>query len=385
MKKNLLATTAMVAAGVLATSGALAESKPIELSVGGYMEQWIGFASYDPDNGDDINDVDVQQDAEIHFKGSTTLDNGLTFGVNVQLEAQTSGDQIDEAYAFMRGSFGEVLLGSENGAAYAMHYGFGNFASGVGLNTGDLSQWFFAPNAYQLSGTYQGFRHNDNDSEKIRYISPRFAGFQIGADYSPEATQDDDGFPTEASNFRPGTPATVGPGGVIIPGTTAVNNPENIWSVAANYQGDFDGIGLGVSAGYQGIGDNNFGTGNNDSYNYGFGLYVTLSGFRLSGSWTHENDPTAALDDRDVFGAGVSYGSGPWVVSLDGTWGTQSYIAAGATDTEQLALELGGTYKLGPGVEARGSVFYADQSDGNGVSGNDATGFAVVGGIRLVF
>ena len=255
----------------------------------------------------------------------------------------------------------------------------------MGLNTGDLSSWFFGPNAYQLSGTYGGFRHNDNDSEKIRYISPRFAGFQVGFDYAPEATQDDDGFPTEASNHRPGSPATVGPGGVVTPAVAAVNNPENIWSVAANYQGDFDGIGLGVSAGFQGIGDNNFGTGNNESYNYGFGGFMTIAGFRLSTSWTHENEPTASIDNRNVVGAGVSFGEGPWLIKLDGAYGWQSYVAAGSEDTEQLALELGGRYTLGPGVEARGSIFYADQSDGNGVSGDDAQGFAVVGGIRLVF
>ena len=364
MKKNLLATTALVAAGVLASQGAFAEAKPIELKVGGYMEQWVGFASYQPDNGDDINDLDVQQDAEIHFKGSTTLDNGITFGVNVQLEAETDSDQIDEAYAFMRGDFGEVVLGMENGAAYAMHYGFGDFGIGATMNSGDLSQWFFAPNAYQLSGTYQGLRHRDNDNNKVRYISPRISGFQIGMDYSPEATQDDDGFPTEASN-----------NGV---------NPENVWSVAVNYQGDFDGFSLGASAGFQGIGDGNGVTGQ-DPYNFGLGLRLGVGGFTLSGSWTHENDFGGAIEDRDVFGGAVSYKDGPMRVGLDVAYGMQTYVAAGAPDTKQVSVQLGGTYVLGPGVEARGSIYYADQQDGNGTAGNDANGFAVVGGLRLVF
>jgi hypothetical protein len=349
------------------------------------MEQWVGVASFENSGealagntttrSSDATDFDTQADAEIHFSGSTTLDNGLTFGVNVQLEVQTNessgtgtgneDDVIDEAYAFIRGSFGEILIGEENGAAYAMHYGFGDFGVGVTLNSGDLSSWFPAPNSYQLSGTYQGFRHVDNDSQKVRYISPRFAGFQIGADYSPEGRQDSDSFPTELKNA-----------GVV----------ENVWSVAANYQGEFSGIGLGVSGGYQGVGDNNRGPGtSNDTYNYGFGVYATFSGFRLSGSWTSENEPTAAIDSRDVFGAGISYGDGPWVIGLDGAWGTQSYVAAGSPDTDMLSLQLGGTYKLGPGVEARGSIFYADMSDGAGTAGNDWDGFAVVGGIRLVF
>jgi hypothetical protein len=373
MKKNLLATTALVAAGVLASQGAFAESKPISLKVGGYMEQWVGFASYDETGASTVNDVDVQQDAEIHFSGSTTLDNGLTFGVNVQLEAESdfagaaanNSDTIDEAYAFMRGDFGEVLLGMENGVAYAMHYGFGDFGAGTGLNTGDLGQWFLATDAYQLSGTYQGLRHRDNDSNKIRWISPRFSGFQVGADYSPEATQDDDGFPTEGSN---------------------VGTPENVWSVAGNYQNKLGSVDLGVSAGFQGIGDGNGATGS-DPYNYGLGIYVGFSGFKLSASWTHENDygSAANIADRDVMGAGVSWGSGPMKVGLDFAYGKQDYTTAGSKDTKQIAVQLGGTYILGPGVEARGSIFYADQSDIRGVAGDDADGFAVVGGIRLVF
>jgi len=365
MKKNLLATTALVAAGVLASQGAFAESKPISLKVGGYMEQWVGVSSYDPSNGADVTDVDVQQDAEIWFAGSTTLDNGLTFGVNVQLEAETDGDQIDEAYMFIRGDFGEVVLGMENGAAYAMHYGFGSFGTGVTMNSGDLSNWFFATDAYQLSGTYQGLRNRDNDSNKIRWISPRFSGFQVGADYSPEATQDDDGFPTEASN---------------------VGTPENVWSVAANYKNKLGAIDLGVSAGFQGIGDGNGATGE-DPFNFGLGLSVGFSGFTFSGSWTHENDfgTAANIENRDVFGGGVNYASGPVRVGVDVAYGKQDYTTAGLQETKQISVQLGGTYILGPGVEARGSVFYADQSDTRGVANADADGFAVVGGIRLVF
>ncbi|MCA8930323.1 MAG: porin, partial [Alphaproteobacteria bacterium] len=197
-----------------------------------------------------------------------------------------------------------------------------------------------------------------------RYISPRISGFQIGMDYSPEATQDDDGFPTEASN-----------NGV---------NPENVWSVAANYMGDFDGFKLQASAGFQGIGDGNGVTGQ-DPYNFGLGLRLGVGGFTLSGSWTHENDFGGAIEDRDVFGGAVSYKDGPMRVGLDVAYGMQTYVAAGAPDTKQVSVQLGGTYVLGPGVEARGSIYYADQQDGNGTAGNDANGFAVVGGLRLVF
>ena len=368
MKKNLLATSALVAAGVLASQGAFAEAKPISLKVGGYMQQWVGFASYDPDNGTKVVDVDVQQDAEIIFSGSTTLDNGLTFGVNVQLEAESDSgtgtqDTIDESYLFFRGEFGEIVLGSENGPSYAMHYGFGDFGVGVTQNSGDLGQWFLAPNAYQLSGTYQGLRHRDNDSNKIRYISPRMSGFQIGAAYSPEATQDDDGFPTEASN---------------------VGKPEQVWDVAANYSNKLGDVDLAVSAGYQAIGDGNGATGQ-DPYNFGLGIRVGFSGFAVSASWTHENDYGGTIVDRDVMGAGINYKDGPMRVGMDVAYGKQDYVAAGTEETKQISVQLGGTYILGPGVEARGSVYYASQQNGNGETDNDSKGFAVVGGLRLVF
>jgi outer membrane protein OmpU len=97
MKKNLLATTALAAAGALAASGAFAQTKPIELKVKGYHQQWVGIGSQSNINaaGEDVTDLDVQEDSEVHFVGSTTLDNGLTFGINVQLEGNTQNDAID--------------------------------------------------------------------------------------------------------------------------------------------------------------------------------------------------------------------------------------------------------------------------------------------------
>ena len=72
MKKNLLATSALIAAGALFSTAALAEAKPIQLKVGGYYEQWVGliFQDADTDTRRYADDLDVQEDGEIHFKGS---------------------------------------------------------------------------------------------------------------------------------------------------------------------------------------------------------------------------------------------------------------------------------------------------------------------------
>jgi predicted porin len=357
MKKNLLATTAMVAVGALAAQGAMAED-PIKLSVGGYSERWVGAAANDLGGGNDVNDLDIQEDSEIHFKGSTTLDNGLTFGVNVQLEGQVQGDLIDESYIFVRGDFGEVMLGDENGAAYAMSYG--PVSMGTGLESGDLANWSAGGASFELHTTAGNFARRDNDSTKIRYISPRFSGFQIGASYAPEATQDDDGFPSEASN---------------------IGNEEGVIAVAANYDQKFGDTRVRVSGAYQHISDAN-GTSVNDGYAAGVGARIGFGAFTVSAAYNYQNERNNAVDSRSTYGASVAYAEGPVGVSLGLIFGQDEGKTA-AGDDEQYGVELGGKYKLGPGVEAKGSLFYYNRDDAS--AANEASGYAVVGGIRLAF
>lgn len=355
MKKNLLATTALVAAGALVSTGAIAESKKISLAVGGYMEQWVGFGSADHDTNGSVKDIDVQEDGEIHFKGSTTLDNGLTFGVNVQLETQVAADQIDESYIFVKGDFGEIVLGDENGAAYVMHYGAAT--NGPGLNSGDHQNWIVG-NSFELASTY-AFARRDNDSTKIRWMSPRFSGIQIGASYAPEATQDDDGFPTEATN-----------NGV---------NEENVWTVAGNYDNKFGDFRVRASAGYQGFGDSNT-AGADNMWTAAVGLRLDSGGFGVHVSGSRQNDRTGAVETRDTIAGSVLYNSGPMGLSLGVVYGKDSGATA-AVDDRQVAVELGGKYKLGPGVEAKGAIYYGDREDATVKN----TGYAVVGGIKLSF
>ena len=98
MKKVLLGSTAIVAAGMIASAPSAIAAEKIKIGVGGYMEQWFGYASGDDNSTEDFSGFDVKSDAEIIFKGKTTLDNGISVGVNVQLEGNANaGDQIDES------------------------------------------------------------------------------------------------------------------------------------------------------------------------------------------------------------------------------------------------------------------------------------------------
>ena len=149
MKKQLLTSTALVAAGVMAVSGPALANGP-KLSVGGSMTQIFGtgsdsaaFEAAQLAGGDDGRvGWDVHSDAEIHFNGSVTLDNGIRIRGRVELEgnslpdagiganvsnggaaAGTSEDFIDEHWMRISGSFGELRLGSTDAAGLAMTTG----------------------------------------------------------------------------------------------------------------------------------------------------------------------------------------------------------------------------------------------------------------------
>ena len=93
MKTLLFGSTALVAASALAaaslgTSSAAAE-EGVKLGLGGYYNTFFWVGDIDEANNDtrDFTSTGLFADGEVHFKGSTTLDNGITFGVQVELEA----------------------------------------------------------------------------------------------------------------------------------------------------------------------------------------------------------------------------------------------------------------------------------------------------------
>src|ERR1700743_1868323 len=121
MKKVLLGTSALLGAGLVASPAFAADG--IKLGIGGFFNtavegNWDNHKSGDLGNNRYNDSVD--SDGEIYFTGKTTLDNGLTVGARVELEAEQNNDQIDAAYVYFQGGFGEVRVGSQNGALMAM-------------------------------------------------------------------------------------------------------------------------------------------------------------------------------------------------------------------------------------------------------------------------
>ncbi|MEM7211007.1 MAG: porin [Pseudomonadota bacterium] len=367
MKKVLLSTSAIVLA---ATSVQAAEW---DVRVGGYHNQFIGYASSDQDNnpGADFDGVDVKQNAEIFFLPSITLDNGIKFGANVQLEsggATGTPDTIDESYLYVRGSFGEINLGSENSAGYKMHYAAPNRAI-IGFNSpstnvfipwsgGGAGNGLFRST---LSSTYLENNRN-NDADRITYYTPRFAGFQVGASYARDASQDS------------GAQVDV----------NAAGTTTDIFDIGANYVNDFGGVNVAVSARY-GIATI---VGGGDPTVLGFGANIGFGGFTIGGSWAEQNDSGNA--DGTAFDVGVAYDTGPWGFSamwFHGENVDDDQGFATGLDEEQDTFGIGINYKLAKGVRLNGFAAYVDFSeDDTAVATNrDTDGFVIGTGIGLSF
>ena len=138
MKTTVSGTGAAALVTIFAQS---AQSAEFEMTVGGYFETRAAYADAEYDNmapPPDYAGVDVKRDAEIHFKPSLTLDNGIRVGATVELEGSTSGDQIDESYISIDGAFGRLVIGSENSARYLMQYAAPSVGA-FGVNSGDAA------------------------------------------------------------------------------------------------------------------------------------------------------------------------------------------------------------------------------------------------------
>lgn len=369
MKKQLLTTTALVAAGVLTVSGAALADKP-KLTVGGSTEQIFGVGNND-DAFDAVNGqrtgFDQHSDGEVHFNGSVTLDNGIKIRTRVELESNSTndktagaesnivngapgstgdGDGIDEHWMRISGSFGEVRLGSGDAAGQAMTTGYlGTWATGVGqLLAFDTTDWIQNTQTASTVGRVD----LSSDAEHISYFTPRFAGFQAGISYIPSDQED-------VNNQR----------------ALATAGDRDGWSMGLNFVKKFGGVGVGVALGYATEDETTLNR--SGRHVWGVGGRVDFSGFRIAMSWVDRAEQrntvtgvtTAGGQGQETFEIGGRYIFGPNAVSiahLNGeTDGTQ---ASGRNGDEAIVTALAYRRTLGPGVFWKVTAMFAEFNDG---------------------
>jgi predicted porin len=317
MKNALLATTALVALGF---AGVASAAEPLKASIGGYMD--IGVGITDNPAGDDVF---IMREGEFHLKFKGSSDNGLTFDGRMEFEVFGSGDQVDENWARVSGSFGAIKIGGDDTAMNSL-------SAGVFYGPAAVIGYYdeISPSTLADLGKQYG-----TDYLAIHYNTPNISGFQAAFTYAPDGSSDgsDDG-------------------------QFAVNDGadgSNVYSVGANYTGEVGGVSLSLSAGYADAdGD--------DQEAYSFGAEVGMSGVKVA---VHFEENRGADAGQDL-ALGVEYSTGPWTatlgyaVLLDGPDFVAALGETAAKGGDIYRISGWATYAIAPGVKGVAGVTYVD-------------------------
>lgn len=447
MKKFLLGSTALAVGGLVAAPAMAAD--PIKIGVGGYYQFYALAGSIESNyatNGTSVQYKGLQfiQEGEIHFIGQSKMDNGTTIGVRVELEGwnpatntntaagatvASSARTIDEAYLFAFGDWGRVEFGAKDDAAYIMYYGTPSALLGFGFfqhNTAfswtnpvanGSNKAAFHISAMTIDGQYQ-------DTNRINYYTPRFAGLQIGVGYAPKIQPQ-----VGIGGLVPGPGTNTGGVCGFSDATTANGCPTNDYSwqdalaIGANYLNKFGDVAVALFAGYSYMSyvpglqfsnpQANLITGANQSSwkQFAAGAQFSIAGFTLGGSYIWDNNGlgtnyyTNTDNDTRAYSIGLMYETGPWQMSVGGTYsvndngnGSQTItgftsgtsaatFAAAANSTAAfgtnigtgalqfgaetaMKIEVGANYAIGPGIKMMGGFIYNNLSGpSNAVAG----------------
>ncbi len=399
MRKQLLLGSTALIVGALAMPDFVSAEEPLRLKVRGFKNEFFGIGNVDVD-GENFNNTGEFSDGEIQFRGETALDNGLTVGVQVELETDSRGDQIDENYIFIKGDFGKIVAGSENLSNYNTFWGATAPGVGVPINSGWITVFVPQPEDFQ-----SGFRSTilttnidiGNDENSISYYSPRFSGFQFTAGYAPTIVDSGEG-----KNF----------GGFQ---ANEASEYSNGWGVGMNFSESFNGVDVTFAASYnQGEAPSKVtALGGDDFQQFKVGGGISVGGFSVGGSYANEfegktilkkslagvlvdapdqdatltgtqsDDGIAAVsagvdaiarsEEGQSWDAGVSYSTGPWGVSatyFHGEWEGDP----GGGDDETDAFVGAVSYALGPRITTSLSVLYGKFEDEGGGEGTATLG-----------
>jgi len=383
MKKTLLVSTAIVATGLFA-SGAFAQEKPMgPLTVGGYFNTLTAVNNANRDQASATNaaasgavnkrNKAIFYEGEIHFKGSTKLDNGLEIGFRAELELKSDTDQLDEVYIDFRGAFGRVILGQDDAATRTMAriapngsrtnilvgingWGYTGMARAIATNAAAGEPYYGDTNGVFDKG----------DAEKIQYYSPVFSGFQLGLSYAPDGSED---------RFSSAGSVTHGQA-TNTQMFLASNNAGtfgDVFDIAATYVGKFGDLGVNAMLGLQSadpeasllVGQTTLDA---DGRQTGFNgaLILSFAGFDFGGTFAYvPQKSTGARLGAAVAGAktkftdvtfdlGVAYTTGPWKAAITYLKADMESMAQTVLTGNSLKVDkylLSGSYLIGPGLE----------------------------------
>jgi outer membrane protein OmpU len=344
MRDKLLRSTALAVTGLAFASFDAAAAEKIHLGLGGYFNAFVAYTDEESSVGEPgagIRNHGVFREAEVYFLGKTTLDNGIAFGLNVQLEGETSADQIDESYLYVEGTFGHVRVGSDDPVTDEMFIGAPVVIRGIGLGSPDAVYATLINDA----GAPDTPLSISVDAEKISYYSPRINGFRFGLSYTPDNCEDS------------------GCGGTGLRPKNTASQQSEILEIAGTYEDKWGDTDIAFYGGY-GTADLEVPVaGSEDRKQWAIGASASVAGWTFGGSFKKDNQGTSAANtERRDYSLGLLYADGPWSYGIEYASAVVE-VGAGLGDDETNGLQVGGSYQLGPGVLVTGGLTFWQAND----------------------
>lgn len=371
--KILLGTTALAA--ILLSTGAQAADEGLKLKLGGFFQGYAMIGNVDRNDGvDNFRDVSFESwNSEVWFTAEAETASGLKYGFRIELEGASVGDQIDESYLWVSGSFGRVMFGNDDGVGNSLAYQIPTVTRSKSLRIEDQD---YAPTA-NINGAHllTGFNspnHYALDASKLAYTTPRLSGFQLGVSYAPDLSED---------------PGTAAPGTAVAGGfeTDNDNQAGDALEFGLNYNNKFGDLGLVASVTYYHDQlENGAAATSDDRQSIAAGAGIAYKGFSIGANymWT-DNYRSAGYGnagrkgvDLNQFLVGAQYVTGPWSFGANAGWGVadgKSNAAAGNSEDKLFAGLVGVGYNVAPGIELEAGVQYYDWSSDLDAREADAT------------
>lgn len=191
MNRYLLAGCA-AAALALGAGAANAQAK-FEVKVGGDAYFEGGYVNEDRDEG--ARSVDFRNRFRVIVTPTAKADNGLEYGGRIRMRANSGANNArtmdaDRGYIFAQGAFGQVQMGVTNSFNDATYVTAPQDYLPLAIYDG-VTAWIGQTS--DIGGGLAGLNGSilnqslvvENNATKIVYFSPRFAGLQVGASYTP--------------------------------------------------------------------------------------------------------------------------------------------------------------------------------------------------------
>ena len=313
--------------------------------------------------------LDFSNDTEVHvvMRGQHDAMPSIEYGGTVEFEADTNrSDNTDESWLFLRGGFGELRFGDEDGVVdnSAVTGAFSRRRHGRYRRLGDRHDRHLGVQAHQHRR-----RHQDPLLHARR---------------------------SAASRWRPATRRTrrdFGSGGVN--GDSLALTDVEVGDVVDGgliYEGDLGGLGLTASivGEYGEVKDSDAFGGGDDLWGYFAGAAAEVFGLSVAGGYGNES---IGRVDREWFNAGVGAALGPANFSV--TYGQiiDSDDRAVLDDAGVEVAEIGDAYNLVfsadvglmPGLILGGDVGLFDNDISGDVEGVDDDGYQAIVRLDLAF